>query len=532
MKLYLVAALVVALMLMACGSDSTVEEASPLSVLPERAMISFVLNDPAALVRNIDGFIEDGAPLLGVKLLENLICEQLALPSMDSITSRYGVDPSGQVVLWMESAMPTSSGMAVSAPDFPLFISLLEEMGVELTTEESIDGLPVYSMDAEQGKMFFTGTRGVALMAMSSIKLSALVSSLSSETQSAIAPASLNMKFNLSMIGPMAAGQMPMARMLMMQGMAADTTMPAFVPAFMDVYMDGIESLLTQADMLEITIGTDAENFVMKKRISFIPGTELAELLVHSPATDMLDFITMGDVATVRFQMPSEIAFEITKAFTEVFTTELDDEVLEFWSSMASNGAVSIYNDDFIHMTAAYEVNSDVSVEDIAVMYSDYLYLLMPLLEQNAELEGSFSIEDNGIVEIDGTNFYSMSMSILPDSTSSFTFNYWMTVHNGALLLETAPEPAVLLSIIAGDYVPAELTGSGEMAGEMSLAGYLNMVMAMGVGEMDIPEIGSDVIIHWDGGYSDGVVTGEMIMDGSDALATGFAFFGLISAME
>ena len=165
-------------------------------------------------------------------------------------------------------------------------------------------------------------------------------------------------------------------------------------------------------------------------------------------------------------------------------------------------------------------------------MYNEYLGIIMPFIEQNADLNNSFNFHDNGIVQIDGSDFYSMSMTILPDSTASMSFDYWMTIHDGALLLETAEEPEILLSIISGDYIPAELEGTGEMVGEMSLAGYMNMVMAMSPNGIDIPEIGSDVVFVWDGSFIDGGITGTMSMDGSDAVAAGFAFAGLIAATQ
>ncbi|MCK5785931.1 MAG: hypothetical protein KAH54_05150 [Candidatus Sabulitectum sp.] len=532
MKRFLLPVLITSLVIMACGSDDSAEEASPLSVVPERAMISIVLNDPAGMVRNIDGYIEDGAPLLGEKLLESLICEQLDVTSLDSMPGRYGFAPSGQIAFWMESAMPNSMGMAVSAPDFQLFVSLMEEMGVELTVEEPLDGVAVYSMDSENGTMYFAGTQGVALMAMSSAKLEAFISGLASEGTFEVDPASLTMNFNLSMIGPMAAAQMPMARMMMMQGMAADTTMPSYVPAIMDVYMDGIEEFLTQADMLEVTLITEPENFVVLKRVTFLADSHFAEILAPASGEDMIQYITQGDVATVRFQMPSEIAYEITKAFTEVFTSDVSDENLHFWATMASNGAVSVYNDEFMHMVAAYELSGDVTLEEIAEMYSAYFEVFTSSMEQTQAIADLFQIQDNGIVQIDGVDFYSMSMDIQSDTTFSMTFDYWLTIHDGALLLETSPNPDNLLAIVTGDYVPAELDGTGNMAGEMSLAGYFKLIMAVSPNGFDIPEVGSDVVCYWDGGYSEGEIHGEMTMDGSDAVATGFALFGLIAAMQ
>jgi hypothetical protein len=530
MKRSLLLTALVLMVFMACGSGDPVEDASPLSVIPEVTMISVVLNDPAGVVRNIDNYITTGAPILGETPLENLICSQLDIPSLDSMTTRYGFDPSGQVVFWMESALPQSIGMAASAPDFPLFVSLLEELGAELTVAEPVSGEDVYTMDTETGTVYLSGTRGVVLMAMSSAKLEGMISALAPMVSPEEVSPSLTMKFNLAMIGPLAAAQMPMARMMMMQGFSADSTMPAFVPGIMDVYMDGIEVLLSQADVFEFTLLTGPEDFVVQQSLTFLPGSALYAMLSSSETQDMLQYIPQGDLATVRFRMPSEMAFEVTKAFTGVFTTEISDENLRVWSSMASNAAVSMFNDSPMHMVAAYETGGDITIQDIALLYSDYMGFFAPLMAQNAEMSEGFRIEDNGIVQVDSVDFYSISMMIEPDSTTSMNFNYWMTVHEGVLLLESAPQPGILLGIISGDYTPALVEGTGDMAGEMSLAGYISQILAISAPEMTLPAIGTDVIIKWNGTFRDGSIQGEMSMDGSDAVATGFAFYGLISA--
>jgi hypothetical protein len=183
-------------------------------------------------------------------------------------------------------------------------------------------------------------------------------------------------------------------------------------------------------------------------------------------------------------------------------------------------------------MVAAYELADGITLEQIADSYSAFLDGFMPLFADNEAMAQSFSFMDNGIVTMDGTDFYSMSMEIMPDSATAMSFNYWMTVYDGALLVEMADEPGLLLDVIAGDYVPAELAGTGEMAGEISLASYLRMVMAFSPEAINIPEIGSDVLIIWNGGADNGTLHGEMTMDGSDAVATGFAFFSLIAATQ
>ena len=531
MKNNLLVVLFVVLIFVGCGTkEPTTENANPLSVLPENVMVSIIINNSTGMVNNIDGYIEEGAAVIGQNFLENLICTELHISSFDSIPVNYGIDPSGQIVFWMENATPQSMGLAASAPDFDLFITVLEDLGQEVVTEEPINDVVVYSVNTDNGTKYLAGNNGVALVAASLSKLEEMLTNLSTDQVFELAPTSLTINVNLAMIGPMAAAQMPMAKMMMMQGMASDTTMPDFVPAMMDVYMDGFEAILTQADQLEFTLITGSEEFVMKKRVSFLPETELATMFVATEAQDMLPFITQGDIATVRYQMPEELTFTISKAFSEVFTTEISDEMIGFWSEITANGAMSLFSGDFVHMVAAYETDGSVTLEQIAEMFSEYFDAILPILQQNEEMAAAFSIQDNGIVQIDGFDFYSISMNILSDSEVDFNFDYWITIHDGVMLLETAEHPGILLDIISGGYTPADLPGTGAMAGEMSLAGYLGMVMSLNQDGMELPEIDSDVIISWDSYCEDGVVYNEMSFDGSDAVATGFVFAGLIGS--
>jgi len=528
MKRYLFPALLAAVLIAGCG-EGPVEQANPLSLVPENSMIVVTLNDPAGVVRNIDGYIEDGASLLGANMLENLICEQLAIPSLDSMETRYGFDPSGLVVFWMENAMPNSMGMAISAPDLPLFLSLMEEMGAQFTDEEPVNGNPVYSIDTGDGTVYITGSGGVAIMTLSQVKLEPLLGKLSDQGEEVL-PTSLTMHFNLAMIGPMVAGQMPMARTIMMQGLAEDPTMPEFVPGLMNVYMDGIQLILTQADQATVTMEIGPEDFVITKDVSFLEGSELAGMMVSPGGRDLLELIPEGDVATVRFRMPEEITIGIINAFTEVITPNIPAENLQFWAGMSSNAALAMYNDGPMHLVAAYDLQEDVSLEDIAAMYTEYMNAFTDAFQSFGDIGQFLNITDNGIVEYEGVDFYSMSMDIETDTLTAMSFDYWMTIQDGALLLEMAEEPSLLIDVASGDFTPAELSGTGDMAGEMSLAGYLAMIMAFSPNGMDLPEISSDVIIRWNGSFENGGIHAVMTLNGRDAVATGFAFFGLLSA--
>ncbi len=528
MKRILVLVLSGALLMAGCGEEPS-EQANPLSLVPENAMMVVTLNDPAGVVRNIDGYIEEGAPILGVGLLEGLICEQLAISSLDSMPERYGFDPSGVIVFWMENAMPNSMGMAVSAPDLPLFLSLMEEMGAEFTDEEPIDGNPVYSIDTGDGTIYITGSQGVAIMTMSLAKVEGLLGQLSSDGYD-VPPTSLTMDVNFAMIGPMVAAQMPMARAMMMQGFNEDPTMPDFLPGIMDVYMDGIEMVLTQADRMTVTMEIGPEDFTVRKHVSFTEGSQLAEMLVPVGGRDMLELLPAGDLATVRFRMPEEMAYGITSAFMNVFAADFPEDNMRFWASMAGNAGVALYRDYPLHLVAAYEMPGEMSLEEIAATYTEYTEIVTSMFDDMPEVDGMFTMEDRGVVQLDGVDYYSMSMSIEADTLTSMNFDYWMTVHDGALLLEMAPEPMHLPGVVSGNYDPASLEANGDMAGEMSLAGYISMIMAFSPAGADLPEVGSDVIIRWNGGFENGSINMEMTLNGADALATGFALFGLLSA--
>ncbi|MEA3266293.1 MAG: hypothetical protein U9P42_05050, partial [Candidatus Fermentibacteria bacterium] len=71
MKRFILAAMLTAMLLTSCGSDVDSEQASSLSVVPDRAIVSIVVSDPAGMVRNIDGYIENGVPAMGANVLEN-----------------------------------------------------------------------------------------------------------------------------------------------------------------------------------------------------------------------------------------------------------------------------------------------------------------------------------------------------------------------------------------------------------------------------------------------------------------------------
>lgn len=529
MKRFLFSVLCILLLTAGCGKGPS-EQANPLSLVPETAMITVTLNDPAGIVRNIDGFIADGAPVLGLNRLENLLCEQLAIQSLDSMQERYGFDPSGVVVFWMENATPNSMGLAASAPDLSLFLTLMEEMGAVLTDEEPVKGNPVYSTDTGQGTIYITGSGGVVIMAMSSAKIETLLENLSGEGAE-VTPASLTLEFNLAMIGPIIAGQMPMARTLMMQGLAEDPEMPDFVPGLMDVYMDGIQMVLTEADRMTVTVAAGSEDFVVTHDVTFKEGSRLAGMLVEQGGRDMLELVPGGDVATLRFRAPSEMAFGVTKAITDVFTADIPEENLQFWSSMTSNVGMAMYRGDPFHVVAAYEISDGITLEDVSSMYQDYLLVFGDVFRNSGVLEEAFTITDNGMVTVDGIDFYSLSMSIAPDSLNEMSFNYWMTIHDGALLLEIADEPVLIGDVVAGRYTPAELADNGDIAGQMSLQGYLSMVMAFSPEGVGLPETGSDVMVMWDGGFENGAIHTRMTMNGGDAFATGFAFFEYLSAL-
>ncbi len=58
-------ALIASLLVLALSGCGREEPATPLSLVPESAMVSVVVTEPVTAVRNIDSYIAAGAPFLG-----------------------------------------------------------------------------------------------------------------------------------------------------------------------------------------------------------------------------------------------------------------------------------------------------------------------------------------------------------------------------------------------------------------------------------------------------------------------------------
>ncbi len=129
--------------------------------------------------------------------------------------------------------------------------------------------------------------------------------------------------------------------------------------------------------------------------------------------------------------MPEEMAMGITSAFTGVFLPDPPEGSMEFWSSLASNAAVSMFSDGPMHMVAAYELTGQETLADIAGMYGDYMDVFQDLFSGNASMEGAFVITEGEIVQVDGVDLYTTSMEITQDPDTRMAFTYWMTVHQG-----------------------------------------------------------------------------------------------------
>ncbi|PIE53191.1 hypothetical protein CSA37_02280 [Candidatus Fermentibacteria bacterium] len=528
MKKLLSAAVFTVLLVFGCGEEQSVP-ADPLSLVPEDAMIVIVLNDPAGIVRNIDGYIEDGVPAMGASMLENRICSQLEIASLDSMPSRYGLDPFGKMVFFMDNTMSQSIIFAVSSPDLTSFMTLMEKFGAEFQADQAIDSNPVYSIENGDGTMFITGLNGVAVIATDRTELESIIGKLSAETAIEVDPASLYMKYNMAMIGPLVMGQMPMARMLMKQSVQEEPAVPLYLPEIMDVYMDGLEVFLSQTDMVEITLSIGAEDIILRKNVVFTEGSDLAAAVVPGQERNMLQMIPMGDLANIRFSVPEEMSYQIARAGTGIFASDVPEETIRFWASLASSGGTAVYSDaEYLHQVSAFNLPEEYTIQDVSEMYRDYFSYLIPAISRDEEFARYFSITDNGIVQIDGCDFYNISMEI--NEETSMQFNYWITVNERTLLLETGNSPDRLISVINGSYQPAEVAGTGPMAGEISLAGYMELITAFTPGVMDIPEINHDLIIRWDGDYGDGSVQSEIVMNGRDASAAGFALFEALSS--
>lgn len=474
------------LALSGCGSQ---EPASPLSLLPENAMVAVVLTQPVAAVRNMDAYIASGAPFLGEKVVENAAVGYLEIEGLDDLAT-LGVDPQGSVVFWMESMMPQSMAMAVSITDFTAFLSLLERLGLQFEPGEPLDKMDVFQAPSENGTIFVAESRGVALMAMTRNKLSEMSEALEPEAAVEIAPASIYSSVNIAMIGPMAASQIPMIA----QAAATDAEMPAFAGNLMTLYFDAAVVVLNQTDRAEMTLSFGPETITADQTVYFKEGSDLARLVVTPDSPSLLDRIPAGQVMSAQVRMPQELAGIVMNSVYEAMGMSIDPAVSDIWTAMSGCAAMSFYNDGFMRFMAVYSMPEGQDLAGMTAMIMDMAASSQAMLPPEIAGQLVFSPCEN--VTVDGVDMMNSRFTVVMTGEEApfdtLTINYWFASLDGLFMVESGEAPTAILQTASGDFAPASgiqgLSGDGMFDYAMEIGGYLGMIRQFSPEEIGLPE--------------------------------------------
>lgn len=486
-----------ALMLVAsCGVK---EDASPLEVLPESAFVMCAMSDPAAVVATIDDYIEQGVPLAGPDLLSKQIYEGMEVTSLDSLTAATGIDVHGTTVFYACGINPQTIGGAVSVPDAESFWANTTEWGAEWTDVEAIDGTPVKTFTNGDMTVFVSTYRGLALFAGSRSEISSMIDRVEGRVprgEVTIDPSSAWMKMDVSMIGPMASGQLNMYRPQIMSGMQSEMTgtpMDETVQNMVGLYLDAADLLLLETKDFEYTVSFGPENIDVHSLLTFNPGSSLAGLLQPIEAVDYLPNLPAGDVMAARISMPPAAVEAAMNSVMSALGVEANQEYMDFSAEMASNAAFAMYGDYPMHFMVIYDLPDGTDLEDVAgwVQYSlDFSQGLMQGMEGITFSAPRDTVIDGVTYLTYGTGIdQAAMMQSVPDAvvsgTPSFSFQAWLAISGDMLLLEMAPEPDLIGQIAGGAFSGETMSGDAyfsaagsdkEMVFGMDISAYMAMI--------------------------------------------------------
>ncbi|NLP04454.1 hypothetical protein GX411_00690 [Candidatus Fermentibacteria bacterium] len=491
--------IVAVLMTMACGQKPPV---SALDAMPETGLIRIVVTDPAAVITDIDGYIEQGVPIAGPNLAASWILAELECENFDSLAARTGIDVHGSTVLYAEGVNPQTIGAAVQLSDPDAFWSYTAELGAEWVEADPIEGAVVKTIDTGDMVLTVATYRGVALAAASVGEIQAMIDRLEGRAPHAAVEApqgSLWMKADVSMIGPMAASQMSMHRDEIISGVSEES--PGLEPV-LGLYFDFFETLLTQTASFEYTISFGPVDVEATQVVEFVPGSKLASY-VPGEVADYTGMLPAGNVALAgRMSIPPDMSRDAMNAVFGALGAGPGPEFVDMTAEMTANTAFAVYSDMPLHMVAVYELPEGVGLEQIRAWVESSLAFSQEFLAGMGPVQG-FTITPPAEKEIGGVDYITYSMTIDPSAmaptgspdleTQSMTFTAWLTVTEGNVVMEMAPHPLLIPGILSGtieggtvsemDYFASAGSGTDAVFA-FEMGGYMRMIASFAPEEM------------------------------------------------
>lgn len=531
------------LALSACGGQEPAETgpADPAKAVPDGALMYLALEDPAAILGQVDAYMAEGAPALGEGVASEWVLEALDCASFGEVSTRYGLDPHGRLIVF-QKGMGNSFGLVVGVTDETAVWTNMEELGLQLQDGEPLEGQPVKTVALGGGfQMQMAVKRGVLMGAVSRPGLSEMVGLLDSTRASSpipdLEPATVYMGMDLAAVAPILSAQMPMIRQQVMAGMEqSEEGPPQAVRDMLGLYFDAFGLILEQTSSIEWYMTLGPEKATSSMVAEFVPGSDLERLMAPVEVEDLSDMLPAGEVMVARADMNPELGREVTRAFAEGLGFEADSTVMAMAEAFSTSSAFSMMapsEGNPFHMVAVYDVGAEETLEEIGEGVASMVGFASSMLEGMP-----VELTEPEIVEIDGREYLTYGENVAMPAPEEgggmeFSMTFWLTLQDGYLYMESAPEPAVLPQLLDGVWDGVTIAGSGrldypadyEMAFAMNLGAYMGAIMNLSPESSDIPpEVveamsGTPLWVNAGADMQEGRTVCESSVDGSEVVS-------------
>ena len=511
MKTITMFAVVLVALFAACGAQP--EDDTPISaldVLPDDVLFSMAIINPATVISSLDLYGYE-VPILGETPVSGWILSLLDCADMDEVETKLGIDTNGSLVLFMQSMMPQSIGVAMSVTDAAVFWA---NTGLTPEDGEPLDGYEVSSIDVEFGKLYFCNTRGLLLGAGSRAGLQSMLERIDGSLPASlpgIPDGSFYFYADVASFGPIAASQLAMLKPTIIANMdTADGPDVELTEQVLGMYFDIINLFLMETSSVDFVLSFESEFITGTSSVIFVPGSSLDQCIIPAEIDDLTGLVPAGNVIAARISIdPLTSEAAMNAVFGAMGMEDIPQDMVTFWAQCSRNTAMSMISDpdNPMHIIAVYEMPEGAGLEEVHEVYD----IQFSMIENILDMPG-LSLSEVQYEEFEGIEWVTFSMDmdmteIQPDVEDSaplaqnVSWKAWLTVSDGILYLEMGELPLTVPQLIAGNWqgetlesMPAmkNFSDSAEIAMLINVPEYLNMALSMS--GLEVPSIDADPV--------------------------------------
>ncbi len=511
MKTIIIFAAVLVAFFAACGAQP--EDDAPISaldILPDDVLFSMAIINPATVISSLDVY-GSGISILGENAVSGWVLSLLDCADMAEVETKLGIDVDGSLVLFMQSMMPQSIGVAMSVTDAAVFwanIGLTPEAG------EPLDGYEVSTIDVDFGKLYFCNTRGLLLAAGSRAGLQSMLERIDGSLPASlpgIPDGSLYFYANVASFGPIAASQLAMLKPQIIASMdTEDGAENELTEKVLGMYFDIINLFLMETSSVDFVLSFESEFITGTSSVEFVPGSSLDQYIIPVEIVDMTGLVPAGNAIAARSSIdPLTSEAAMNAVFSAIGIEDIPQDMVTFWAQCSRNTAISMTSDpdNPMHIIAVYEMPEGAGLEQVHEVYETQFSLMANVFNMPG-----LSLSEVQYAELDGIEWITFGMDIdmtelQPDVensaplTQNISWKAWLTVSDGILYLEMAEQPLIVPQLIAGTWqgetlesMPAmrNISDSAEIAMLINIPAYLNMAMSMS--GLEVPYLDADPV--------------------------------------